>query len=446
MPRADVVVLGGGPSGLCAALALARGGRRILLVERDPLGRGTSPEEAFTAERRGIAHYLAPHAFLPRGRKVMQERAPDVYAALLERSAFELPIARDQPDVRAADAELMVLCVRRPLIEWALRDAVLRERRIEVVAARAEGLLVEDGRVVGVATSGGELRAPLVVDAMGRTSRAPRWLADAAIAVAEESHEVGIVYYSRYYRLLPGLDFPASAHPLGPRGDLGYALYASFLGDDRTFAIALMVPAGDSDLKALKDPHRHHAACAALPEVADWVAPDVSAPISGVSAMGALRTTWRAWNETAPPGFVAVADAFCHTDPSFALGLSLALVHGFALADALADGGPDGFWDAVTPELRERFELARDVSGVRLARLRGEEPPDLEAPRTFAALNALAQLDADVFRLAFRRIGFLDRLGPLDDTIRDRLSSLPPLRPPAPALARDDLLAAISSA
>jgi flavin-dependent dehydrogenase len=327
-----------------------------------------------------------------------------------------------------------------------LRDAVLREPRIEIVAARAEALLVKGAEVVGVSTSGGELRAPLTVDAMGRTSRAPRWLADAGIAVAEESHEVGIAYYSRYYRLLGGLDFPASAHPFGPRGDLGYALYASFLGDNRTFAIALMVPTGDSGLKAVKDPERHHAACAAIPELADWVSPDVSEPVTGVSAMGALRTTWRAWDEASPRGFVAVADAFCHTDPSFALGLSLALIHGFALADAYAGGSAEAFWAAVTPELRERFEFARDVAAVRLARLRGEEPPVLEAARTFADLNTLARLDADVFRIAFGRIGFLDRLGPLDDAIQDRLAALPPTSPPQAAVARKDLLAAISSA
>jgi len=53
----------------------------------------------------------------------------------------------------------------------------------------------------------------------------------------------------------------------------------------------------------------------------------------------------------------AVADAFCHTDPSFALGLSLGLVHGFALADALARGDLSSFYEETVPELRERFEL-----------------------------------------------------------------------------------------
>ena len=79
---------------------------------------------------------------------------------------------------------------------------------------------------------------------MGRTSRARRWLADAGIAVAEESHEVGIVYYSRYYQLHPEATFPESAHPYGPRLDLRYAQCATFLGDKGTFAIALMVPSG----------------------------------------------------------------------------------------------------------------------------------------------------------------------------------------------------------
>jgi 2-polyprenyl-6-methoxyphenol hydroxylase-like FAD-dependent oxidoreductase len=412
----------------------------VTLVERDRVEEGVSAEAAFDLGRDGIAHYMAPHAFLPRGAKVLRERAGDVYDLLLGTGAFELPITRYQADVRPEDADLVLLCIRRPLIEWALRQAVLREPLVEVVADRVEGVEVTNGAVVGLKTSTGEIRAGLVVDAMGRTSRARRWLAECGIEVGEESHEVGIIYYSRYYQLFAGAEFPASKHPYGPRLDLGYAQAASFLGDNGTFAIALMVPSWDRELKSLREPARHHACCAALPEFRHWVDPALSRPITDVHCMGALRTTWRGYEQAALEGFVAVADAFCHTDPSFALGLSLGLVHGFALADALGRGDLTSFLEDTVPELRERFELARDVSEVRLARLRGEQPTPTSASSTFAALNAAAADDPDLFRLAFRRAGFLDRLGTVD-----RPLPAPPSVPPGP-VARDELLAAIKAA
>ena len=435
----DVVVAGGGPAGLAAALALGRSGVRVTLIERDRVDEGVSADAAFDVRRAGNAHFTAPHAFLPRGAKVLRERARDVYDSLLESGAFELPIARYQDDVRPEDADLILLCVRRPLIEWALRRAVLLEPLVEVVTARIEGVEVTNGAVVGVKTSSSWIRAGLVIDAMGRTSRARRWLAECGIDVGEESHEVGIIYYSRYYQLNEGVEFPVSEHPFGPRLDLGYAQAAAFLGDNGAFAIALMVPSWDRELKSLREPARHHACCAALPEFRSWVDPTLSRPITDISCMGALRTTWRGYDQAAPTGLVAFADAFCHTDPSFALGLSLGLVHGFALADALARGDLSSFYENTVPELRERFELARDVSEARLARLRGEQPTPTPGASTFAALNAAAAHDPDLFRLAFRRAGFLDRLGPLD-----RPFPATPSLPPSP-VAREELLAAITA-
>ncbi len=445
MEEPDVVVAGGGPAGLAAALALARAGARVTLVERDPLDHG-SAEAAFSAPRGGIAHYHAPHAFIARGAKVLRERAPDVYEALLENGAFELPIAAKLPAAQPEDAELILLCARRPLIEWALREAVMGEPLVRTHTARVDGLLIEDGRVTGV-TAGVPLRAPLVVDALGRTSRARHWLADAGIDIPEESHEVGIVYYSRYYRLRDG-DLPESTHPFGPRGDLGFASYGTFVGDSGTFAIALMVPATDAELKtAVRDPQRFDAACRLLPDARDWV--DVSEPIEDVVSMGALRTTWRGYASTAPDGFVAVADSFCHTDPSFALGLTFGLVHAFALADAWSRGEPEAFQAAAAPEARERFEFARDMSTVRLERLRGETPAPTAQVVSVGRMFATQDLDPAVFRATFRFTGFLDPLATSegDAELQERIAELLPSAapPPAPPFGRDELLAALSS-
>src|SRR5262249_33962411 len=55
----SVAVLGGGTAGLSTALALARAGHRVQLVERDPV-EVTSGEDAFHWPRKGVAHFLLP--------------------------------------------------------------------------------------------------------------------------------------------------------------------------------------------------------------------------------------------------------------------------------------------------------------------------------------------------------------------------------------------------
>src|ERR671928_1600501 len=78
------VVAGGGVAGLAAALAVVRAGHSAVVLERDAVQPGGLPDSAFAVDRRGIPHYFQPHAFLPRGRRLLAEWAADVLDTLVE--------------------------------------------------------------------------------------------------------------------------------------------------------------------------------------------------------------------------------------------------------------------------------------------------------------------------------------------------------------------------
>src|SRR5262245_61743523 len=151
----SVTVVGAGMAGLTAALCLSRGGNRVTLVERDPFEVG-DPLAAHEWPRGGIPHFLQPHAFIPRGRRELADALPDVYQTLLRTGTREVDISAKLPGpATPADSELTYLAVRRPVIEWALRRAVLSDPGIEVRApAKVESIVIQRDRVVGLRVDG----------------------------------------------------------------------------------------------------------------------------------------------------------------------------------------------------------------------------------------------------------------------------------------------------
>jgi len=427
------VVAGGGVAGLAAALAVARSGHSAVVLERDEVLPEGTPAGAFDVERRGIPHFLQPHAFLPRGRRVLRELAPDVLDDLISAGADPQDLrAKLQGPPEPGDEDLVYLWVRRPVIEWALRRAAVSEPAVELHAGvKVAGLITDDrGRARGVSVEGGApVLGDLVVDALGRYRCPPGWPRPGA-----EPADSGAIYYCRYFALADGvdhLDWPL----LNPRGDLGYMGFNTFRGDNRTFAVIVLAPAADRELRVLRHEDAWTAACATIRPLDLMTSPAYGRPITGVMPMGGLMNIDRSADPGAA-GLVAVGDALCHTDPAFAYGLSFSLVHAQALAQA-AGGASDAaavaesYRAAVTPEARERYRLACDTDDARSRRWSGEP---LELGRrdgcyplfAFAAALTAAPHDDLVLRRTIGRIGLLDRTAVFDDDaeLHDRIEAI----------------------
>jgi 2-polyprenyl-6-methoxyphenol hydroxylase-like FAD-dependent oxidoreductase len=454
------VVAGGGVAGLAAALAVARAGHEAIVAERDVVDPGGDPLAAFDVERRGIPHYLQPHTFLPRARRVLGAWAPDVLGALLDAGADPQDLAAKLHGPREpGDDDLVYLWVRRPVIEWALRRAVVAEPAIELRAgATVTALLTSQNgaaRAGGIALASGDAaRGDVVVDALGRYRCPPGWP-----RAAGEPVDSGAVYYCRYFALAEGVEH-LDAPILNPRGDLGYMGFNTFRGDNRTFAVIVLAPAADRELRALRHEAVWEAACAAMTPLGLMTSPDYGRPITGVMPMGGLMNVDRT-GDPGVAGLAAAGDAFCHTDPAFAYGVSFALAHAHALGAAAAEApDPDAVVEryraAIAAEARERHDLACATDAARAERWAGEARDatrrDGSYPLfSFVGALAAAPHDDTVLRATVRRIGLLDRTAAFDDdtALQQRIEAIlagPVPRPPPAGPPRDELLARMAAA
>jgi len=338
--------------------------------------------------------------------------------------------------------------------EAVLRDAVQEESGVEVRGGvAADGIVLNENgavpTVVGVHTDAKEVVvADLVVDSTGRRSPLARWFGEVGLAAPPATtQECGFHYFSRFYRLRDGTEFPSTDSPIASR--LDYVTALAFPGDNRTFSLALAVSAADPCRRRLREPEIFDRVLAAFEVTAPWI--DAGEPITDVHTMARIENRWqRLVDDTGRPlvgGLVLVGDSSLHTNPTFGRGVSLAFAQAQELActveEAVVD--PIGYvarFEAWTAEhLGVWFETQVAADAARLdqlaAGLRGEKPPRPTNPnmKIFAGLFALAPRDDIVARALGRLINLL--ITPMelaeDRDVMTRVSTFLEGRPELPA-------------
>lgn len=203
-------------------------------------------------------------------------------------------------------------------------DAVLLEA---AAAAGAEvrtqtavtGLVEDRGRVAGVKTEDGELRAPLVVGADGIRSAVGR------LVGAAKYHQTvaGKLFMWAYFEGAKADDNHLWLGAVGSDGFLGFPTDAGLF-------MAAVVPSIDRRAEVLADREAVYAA-----ELGHY--PEFEAALAGATRVGPIRLMSHDgfFRESAGPGWVLVGDAGHFKDPTPGQGISDALRQAVALAPVI---------------------------------------------------------------------------------------------------------------
>lgn len=445
-----IVIVGSGIAGMCTALALAKSGQQVTMIERDtPPPEGDADQAFFEWPRRGASQFRHPHAFLGLMCNLLQDNYPDLlddfYAAGARRVGFEEMLSAELEDKytpEPGDDKLWVLMCRRATIETVLRRYVAKLPNITIInhlhidgvvtESDNEGLTITGLKVRRdcIEQHGATIDANVVIDACGRSSRFPRWFAELGADVEEENDDAEILYYTRHYQRRPGFDEPARGGKDRAAGDLGYIKYGVFPGDNGNFAIIVCVHELEQALLAgIKQADTFDAICREIPGLKPWLPEGKVDATTAPFGIGNIHAVWRHYVRDGQPlvrNFFPVGDAALRTNPLYGRGCSTGILHAHILADVLREHVDPAerarVFDARTEdELRPIFQasLSEDRSGIRRA-LAIAEGELVDKPDSFKkwfglafgdAIAAAARYNLHVFRGMLRTVNLLEKPG-----------------------------------
>lgn len=411
------VVLGGSIAGLLAARVLAESFEEVLIVDRDEL-------TGVTTARRGVPQGRHVHGLLARGQQILEELFPgfteDAKASGIPTGDLgELRWFFGSGRLQPATTGLLCISASRPLLEAQVRSRVSALPNVKLVE-RTDIVDItatdDNSRITGALVQRQDQREPeqlaadLVVDATGRGSRTPVWLARLGYErPAEEQLRIDVSYTSRLFRLpdesvLEGdLSINPVATPATPRG--------AFLSriEDGKVAVSLYGMVGES---APTDSEGFLAFSKSL------AVPDVHDVLEGAEPLGDAHlyryqaSVRRRYEQLTrfPQGYLVLGDAACSFNPVYGQGMTVAAMEAITLREHLAGGLPEAA--EFHRDIAEVIDVCwqTSVSGdLSYPQVEGPRPPEVEMANAYIAqLHAAATVDGELTRLFMRVAGLAD--------------------------------------
>jgi 2-polyprenyl-6-methoxyphenol hydroxylase-like FAD-dependent oxidoreductase len=351
--RTHALVIGGGIAGLLAARVLLRHFERVTVIERDRY-----PEEPVF--RAGVPQGRHAHIMLLRGQQALETLFPGLKATLLAQGAVERVYGAEgegaslysyggrcpqiPPVLRGWNCS-------RPFLEWHIRQKLAQEARLHIVEGHEVVHLLASGAEPAISgvqfharTSSfpkeiQELRADLVVDASGASSRAATWLRELGNATPRAcTIDICINYATCMYR--PAEQSPwkeialQTTQPGRPAGALMEIEKGRWLVSLTGVGSGQPFPKTQEDflafLQTLKEPALFDAVRRATP----------ISPVYGYRKVGNYQRIF----SRPPEGLIVLGDALCSLNPLYGQGMTIAALEALLLDACLQrHAGRQGF-------------------------------------------------------------------------------------------------------
>jgi len=368
-----VVVMGGSVAGLLTAQVFSRHAERVTVLERDHYEDAEDTPEP----RSGVPQSRHTHVLLTSGMNALDELLPGLVSELKEAGApcpavpADLGVWQAGQWLSRRNPSAPIMTPSRPFLEQRIRRRVLADARIEVrTATEVTGFLGRPDHITGVVIRGRgaehhgrqELAADLVVDATGRTSRTPQWLADLGGSPPDEDlAETGRAYATGVFQ---AEDPPENLKGFYIVPDAGQPFGAIILPTEGDrWMVTLSGPRDDAPPT---DPAGFVDFLDRLPHTAPhkWIstAHPVGRPVGYRHTANRRRRYDRMGR--ARTGLLVVGDALCALNPVYGQGLSVAALNAIVLTRALAGERPPSLHAlqrAILRSSRDAWDVATGV-------------------------------------------------------------------------------------